>query len=316
MNNGIAQRQNETQNIVKLAAQRHLYSKAKLGLAVQLILSVPIIIIISIINLCLKSQNFMDIFGKHTIDMTWLVATFSVLIAVFDRLYLSSIIEKLKERAAKIQELFDCDVLELSWNEILVGKRPDLEDIIDNTNKYSETKKDIGFRSLLNWYPKEVDRLPIGIARIICQRSNMRWDAEIRKNLSFYIGLIAVIMGVILLIIAILGEVSLKTFFEKAIAPCLPIWIFSIMQIQQNKKAIISLGEMKQKAETAWDQAIKLSVPSAKINEIARQLQDSLFLNRKTNPLIFEFIYKIYRPSQESSMNYSCKNMVEEYERK
>lgn len=306
MSNGIAQRQIETDNIQKLAAQRYLYSKAKRLMAVELILSIPIIISIAITNLWLKS---------YSIDTTWLVATAAVLITILDLLYLSPLIENLKEKAAKIQELFDCDVLSLSWNKITIGKRPDLEDVIDNTNKYSESQKDPGYRSLLNWYPKEVDKLPLGIARILCQRSNMRWDSELRKNISFYLGLIAIIMFVVLLIISILGDLSLKTFFEKVIAPCLPIWVFTIRQIQQNKKAIVSLGEMQQKAEAAWDQAIKLFVSSANLDEIARQLQDSLFLNRKTNPVIFNFIYEIYRSTQESSMRYTCNNMIKEYER-
>lgn len=306
MSNGIAQRQIETDNIQKLAAQRYLYSKAKRLMAVELILSIPIIISIAITNLWLKS---------YSIDTTWLVATAAVLITIFDLLYLSPLIENLKEKAAKIQELFDCDVLSLSWNKITIGKRPDLEDVIDNTNKYSESQKDPGYRSLLNWYPKEVDKLPLGIARILCQRSNMRWDSELRKNISFYLRLIAIIMSVVLLIISILGDLSLKTFFEKVIAPCLPIWVFAIRQIQQNKKAIVSLGEMQQKAEAAWDQAIKSLVSSANLDEIARQLQDSLFLNRKTNPVIFNFIYEIYRSTQESSMRYSCNNMIKEYER-
>ena len=306
MSNGIAQRQVETDNIQKLAAQRYLYSKAKRLMAVELILSIPIIISIAITNLWLKS---------YSIDTTWLVATAAVLITIFDLLYLSPLIENLKEKAAKIQELFDCDVLSLSWNKITIGKRPDLEDVIDNTNKYSESQKDPGYRSLLNWYPKEVDKLPLGIARILCQRSNMRWDSELRKNISFYLRLIAIIMSVVLLIISILGDLSLKTFFEKVIAPCLPIWVFAIRQIQQNKKAIVSLGEMQQKAEAAWDQAIKSLVSSANLDEIARQLQDSLFLNRKTNPVIFNFIYEIYRSTQESSMRYSCNNMIKEYER-
>ena len=316
MSNGIAQRQLESQNIARLAAQRYVYSKAKRLMAIQLLLGVPIIILISLIALCLKLQSFMNIFGKSAIDISWSVAISGVFITLFDMIYLEQLIDKMKEKAAKIQEVFDCDVLDLPWNNITVGRRPDLEDIIENTNNYSETRKDPGFRSLLNWYPKDVDRLPLGIARIICQRSNMRWDVELRQNISYYLGAIAVIMFIILLLFGILGELSVKTFIEKVITPCIPIWVFSIRQIQQNKKAIVSLGELKQKADKAWENAMNSLGSPSKLDIIARQLQDSLFLNRKMNPLIFDFIYKVYRPSQEGSMNYSCKEMIEEYEKR
>ena len=84
-------------------------------------------------------------------------------------------------------------------------------------------RKDPGFISLLNWYPKEVDRLPLGIARIVCQRSNMRWDSELRKNIFFYLGLNSAIMFVILLIIWNYRELSLKTLFEKVDSAMSPI---------------------------------------------------------------------------------------------
>ena len=35
--------------------------------------------------------------------------------------------QSLKQQAAKIQELFDCDVLQLEWRELKVGRRPDAE---------------------------------------------------------------------------------------------------------------------------------------------------------------------------------------------
>jgi len=315
MGNIITQRQNEQQNILMLAAQRYIYKIAKRLMAIQLILSVPFIIIISFIKLLLMNHGFMSMIGIGTLDITWLVAFLAVIITFIDLWYLTPSIDKLKKEAAKIQELFDCDVFDLPWNDVITeGKRPSIEDIIEYSNKYLEAGKDLGFRSLLHWYPSEIDKLPLGVARIVCQRCNIRWDAHLRRKLSFYLGLISVGMFLIMLIISTWGELSLKQFFEKIIAPCLPIWIFSIRYIQQNKKAIEFLENIREQAEKVWHQTIKAIISTVKLDEIARQLQDGLFLNRKDSPLVFEFIYKIYRQAQESSTNRSCEAMVKEYE--
>ena len=47
----------------------------------------------------------------------------------------------LRERAARIQEAFDCDVLQLPGNEIKTGKRREPELIKEEADKYQNAQK-------------------------------------------------------------------------------------------------------------------------------------------------------------------------------
>lgn len=312
MTNSITQRQLLPENLDRLAAQRTLYSTAKIVMAVQLILSVPVIIVLSILSQFLKSSYFLDQFGK-TIDMSWVVISCGIIITLLDALCLSPVVVNLKEKAAKIQELFDCSVLSLQWNAILAGSKPGPEDIIENANKYK--KKDEKYEQLLDWYSKEVGTIPLPAARILCQRSNIRWDTDLRKKVNVYLILLSTLTFFILLFIGIIGESDIGSFIIMLIAPCLPIFEFSIRYVLQNMKAIKSLKDLKSQAEKAWNDAKKSLLPDKQLEGISRQLQDVIYNTRKTNPLIFDKIYQIFRSRQENSMNYSCDQLVSDYKK-
>ena len=58
----------------------------------------------------------------------------------------------------------------------------DPEEIQKKSQKHLELAAD---RSLLeNWYPNEVVNLPLAYGRLVCQRCNIRWDAELRKKFN------------------------------------------------------------------------------------------------------------------------------------
>lgn len=311
MINCIGQRQLLSNNLERLAAQRVLYSTAKTVMSIQLILCVPVIIFLSILTQYLKSPSFINQFGHPAIDISRFVAMSGVLITLLDVICLSPIIAKFKERAAKIQELFDCDVLYLHWNAISAGSKTSPEDIIDNANKLR--KKDLHFKALQNWYSKEVENIPLPVARILCQRSNFRWDVDLRKKLNICLYILTALTFIFLLMIGIIGGLNIEKFIMVVFAPCLPIFEFSIRYVYQNKKAIISLKNTKLHAENAWENAIQSLLSDNQLEDIARKLQDILFFNRKTNPLIFDKLYWIFQSHQENAMNYSCEQMINEY---
>ena len=311
MNNGITNRQMFQNNLDRLTAQRVLYSSAKTVMGIQLILCVPVIILFSLSAQYLKSSCFVTQFNRPIIDISWIVAALGVSIALFDGLCLSPIIVKLKELAAKIQELFDCDVLHLDWNTIATGSKPNAEDIIENATKYKKIEPD--FKSLQNWYARGIGEIELGVARILCQRSNIRWDIDLRKKVNVSLYILTTLTFIVLLLIGIIGEFNINKFIMVVIAPCLPIFQFSIRYVYFNKKAIVFLKNLKHEAEKAWNDASNSNLSNVQLEDTARKLQDMIYINRKTNPLIFDKIYSLYKSKQENSMNYSCDQMISEY---
>ena len=123
--NEIPKAQVEAIQLDRLAAQRSLYLKAKQIQGWQLVLSVPCVIVWSFVVLAFPAlRSYAALWG--------------IVVTLLDSVALDRWQKNLKERAARVQELFDCDVLELTWPE-LKGQRPDAELIAEESSRYLRT---------------------------------------------------------------------------------------------------------------------------------------------------------------------------------
>lgn len=311
MTDTISTKQNRPEQLNCLAAQRVLYTKAKQLSSVQIILSVPLIIIISVAILALNDKALTQKIGIQQIDISWVVAFVGVIVALLDLVVITPTISRFKDKAAKIQELFDTSVFDLPWNDVAVGSKPDHEEI----NKYSRSirEKQEELDKLEHWYSSKLDDIPVSASTIICQRSNLSWDCDLRTYFSSIIGGVALLLIFILMIIGLYEELTLKRFFLVVFAPALPIIIFAIRHWVDNNKAISQLTALKELLNTTWQELLSEEKSQNYIMERARKLQDQIYLNRKNNPLIFDMIYEQRKSKQHESMFYSIDQMVDEY---
>ena len=128
MENNIVKLENKQENIDKLKAAHHLYSIVGYISIASFFLCVIVPISISIL------RNFIDFQGVAL----HLIIGYS-LIAVILGIIFDVYAEKNKTLAAKIQQLFDCNILELEWNKYICGQKPSLEDINHNTGGSRES---------------------------------------------------------------------------------------------------------------------------------------------------------------------------------
>src|SRR5213079_2941142 len=112
-------------------------------------------------------------------------------VAVLDVALLDRWKRSFQQRAAAIQELFDCRVLDLEWPTLKTPK-PDAEDV-----KGLATGRDVS--KLRGWYPASVAPLSMHAARVVCQRSNCRWDSKLRR----YFRAMVVGLAIFLLVAAV-----------------------------------------------------------------------------------------------------------------
>src|SRR5690606_16492815 len=98
--NKISLKQNDQKQLERLAAQRELYSAAKKWHGWQIILTVLLPVALAIYSLINS-------------DFSVFAAIYGVTIFVIDIWIFDPNIKSKRTKAAKIQELFDCDVLEL-----------------------------------------------------------------------------------------------------------------------------------------------------------------------------------------------------------
>ncbi len=226
-----------------------------------------------------------------------------------DPLWLAPWQKGLREAAAKIQEVFDCDVLSLPWHDLKVGRPVDPERVASCARKYERVALRHG--PLHNWYPVGVGTLPIASARMVCQRINCWWDVQQRKR---YVALVTIAMCTLVAAACVLGlatKMVLTDFVLIVGAPCLPLLVVAVRQIKENGEATTRLEKLKEHAESMWNRFLSGAESSALETE-SRALQDEIFDARKRNFPVLDLLYNRLRPDQERDMNAAAGGYIQQ----
>ena len=212
----ITTEQNTERQLQRLAAQRYLYSMVKCIFGWQLFFGGLLTVIFAFLVVIDSSFKI-------------LAVSWGILITLIDIFWLTPWQNRLKNSAAKIQEIFDCDVLELPWNKLKAGKRPDAELVKELSEKYA--KKPLKNSPLENWYDHaEIDSIPIHITRIACQRTNLWWDSKQRRSYAHYIILIVSLIFIVVLGLSLKDGFSMENFIMRVIAPLSPVFLLALQR--------------------------------------------------------------------------------------
>ena len=248
----------------------------------------------------LKSQHFVSFIGIQIYDLSWLLALVSFIVFILDHFFLDPVQQEQKAMAAAIQEEFDCDVLQIHWNDIELPKRPERDETISNSECYLDR---YGSKKLYNWYAcSDNDLIPLAAARAICQRSNVSWDSKLRKRYINLILFCGILISVSILLVSIAYDLSLRGLISTVIFPLLPVANFIAGEIRQNRSAIQVLEEIRDCIEEQWDLIINCDLSDSELANKSRQLQDRIYASRKRSTLIPDWLYEKLRPSSEALM--------------
>jgi len=295
--NNIPQAQNTQRNLDLLAAQRQLYSDAKGLQMVSVIMSVPVVIAWSIL---------VALFPPLAVYAAlWGIAATLLELLLFSRLQKAT-----QEKAAKIQQIFDCEVLQFNWASLNCGVRIEPETTVDASNRYKRKKRNL--TKLENWYPTSVDKLPIYQARIICQRSNVWWDAQLRRRYSKWIVFVLFILTVIVLMIGLIGGLTLEKFLLAVLVPLTPAFVFGLRQYTEHNEAAVRLDRLRENAESLVQEIINRRYTPQDLERESYSLQTQIFDNRRRSPLILDWLYSRLRNEDEEKMNKGAESLVQE----
>jgi SMODS-associating 4TM effector domain len=292
----IGSAQNVENQMRRLAAQRQLYSTAKLVFTWQVAIGGPVAIAGAILVLLRP-------------EFKVYVASWGLLVASCDIFWLTNWQRSLRGEAARIQEAFDCDVLELKWNDLKAGKHPDPEVVKAQSTKYE--KWGGMMPTLKDWYSTRVDELPLHIGRIVCQRANCWWDATQRRHYAAWlVGISAVTFGLVCGL-ALTGGASLEGLLLKGVLPLSPALLIVLRQWTEQREAADRLDKLKDHCGTIWKAALAGKSKTA-LTEMSRNLQDEILENRRKAPPVLDFIFKRLRSEYEASMNHAADHFVSE----
>ena len=279
MLNSIPELQNSKLQIERLAAQRFIYSSAKRAQSFQLILTIPLTIALSLLSLLFP------------LIAPW-QAIYGLVVVLLENV-LEAYQRNLRQQAAKIQELFDCEVLTLPWNELEIGIKPDVELVIESFHNFMQ--KGGKLDKLSNWYPSIVGKVPLHLARLICQRTSLRWDYQLRRWFGKRALILSLTVVAILFAISLWNQLSLESFILSALIPALPVFSWGLREFQKQNEVAVELERLKSHVEEFWEASITSRISIRQIETKSRALQDEIYDLRRDNPLIFDSVYNYFR---------------------
>lgn len=270
----LRKRQNDKNNIKRLAAQRRIYSKAKKinYLIFGLVVLIPIVVSVltTIPSLVfLQNPNVTLLFHAYTVFM------------VFLQYFLTTHIEKMKKHAAYIQLESDMKVFDLKWNDRLLGPKVDnTELVVKEFDKFP--KKDLS--DLNNWYDLSgLEKKKREEVIRICQRQNLQWNSTLYKriNIGFNI-LIWGSFGIFVFIIPFF-RLNMAQMINSAVN-FIPLitWILDVNKNYQKNKNI--LDELK-----------KLISNKGYSNILAVMIEAKFTEYRQNDSLIPDWLYSLFR---------------------
>ncbi len=232
-------------------------------------------------------------------DLKPFIAIFALSFGFIDVLLIDRSHKVRMKTAAKLQEEFDCCVLSLEWNKFLVGRKVDPEEVArESSCKLSPFDE----KRLTDWYPTVAKELPIHLARIICQRTNLWYDKELRTR---YRNIISWSVAFIIIASTLFSSTvgfTVTSFVITVLVPIFPALNWAIREYYRQTDTMRTLENLKSEIEKLWDKALG-NATTEEVTEASRELQDAIFTHRASSPLIFDWIYRPLRPKMESSMN-------------
>jgi hypothetical protein len=270
-------KQNSKQAINMLAAQRAIYSRAKVYWGAVIVMS----------GLALPLISVYSIFNKY-------YAAYAALLS-FGILFLNGLvlitIKRMVTNAAAIQDLFDSYVLDVPKNYILIPS--DVNELISEWSAVYFKKHDKS--QITDWYAASLRQMGQTKATLTGQSINAWWDGSLRQ--AYLTGQVT-IAGFIILSVLTLGlmqNLSLEDFILAILVPVIPLVQIILSELYKNYVAT-------QGARKNLDKAQGLLNNSTASKVEIRMLQDSIYLHRVSSPLVFDFIYWLSQKKKELTM--------------
>ena len=234
------------------------------------------------------------------------IALFALMFSYFEVLFFDPWFRAQLKTAAKLQEEFDCNLLEMDWNSFLAGSRVDPEQVfLDGNRTLSERDE----KRLLDWYPLAVRSLPLHLARLVCQRTNVWYDSELRKRYRMVLLCGAIALMFFVGILSLWIDTTMTTFVLSTLAPMTPVMIWVLRERNRHAATCELLDRLNEDLKKLFEKS-RAGATEPEISKRSRELQDAIYNHRVSSPLIFDWIYDRLRSRMEERMNAGAQELV------
>lgn len=290
--NNIVAKENEQTFKDRLAAQRHLYSKAKR-------LSNLIFVLCVLLPVLLATAK---VLYPTNVILPKVIVVYSF-VASMSRMWLKDLFTNNKISAARIQQLFDCELFGLEWNKALCGQKPKPEEILEAT-------RGANYKKLSDWYDPIVSKLPLTVGALVCMRTNVVYDQSLRKAYSTVCYVLTFIAIIVVAVLGMWNNTGMWDAFLYGIVPLMPLITWGVDLHKQHSANYKALCNIEPLIEAGFIQVKeKQNVSSSSLQEI----QNFIYLHRKSSYLVPDLFYKMKRKKNEAAAYYGAKMVCEAY---
>ena len=208
--------------------------------------------------------------------------------------------------AAKLQQMFDSEVLGFEWNTYLWGQKPSLDEINDNIGNLAN-------EGLMNWYDPMIGELEKPEAVLLCQRTNLAYDEQLRKSFNNILSVIALIVGLVVLSVNFYIDEGIRSAIVFIGVPLVPIIKWFLVTRKQNLEDIKMCSSLKRLIDDKLDD---LNASHGEIDyTIIYRIQDGIYSHRKVAYKIPDFFYNMTRNKHENSTHIIVGQIVDKLKR-
>lgn len=298
LRNDIPTRQGSDENRNLLRARHRNYRAAKVTQGLLVMMS----ILLPVLGVCI---------GPQDPDIRPYLALASLILLVMDAALFDRIQKDRLKRGAKLQEQFDTDVFGLPWNRFVTGAPVELEDVRRLSAKPLSKNREAHFQS---WYEVCIGRLPLHFARLIGQRTNISYDTRLRRRYSGWLLTLTLLFGVALLYVGLYKRLQFPDLIMTLVVPFLPVLTWALRDRTQQANAAISLTNLNGEWEKIWSKALG-GADVAALTAESRSLQDAIYQHRERSPLVFDWVYFVFRSANEDEAHHAAEDLVRKAER-
>lgn len=281
MNNGIRERQNKEENLAYLAAQKQIYIEAKKLNAVICVCSVFVPFSFSVASYFIKNIE----------TVSYLAVLFSWGVGFA----LSWCAEKSQKNAACIQQKFDLDVFQMTWDQNLFGQERDVSDIAAEKSE-KRFRDPLERKKLSDWYEQVEDSMELNQAILLCQKQNNIWDTRLRKRYRMCSGIVIGVLAFVILVIGIISNETLEKVLLKA-AFALPLLQWEANTFQTLKRDIKRLDRI----------GSLIRSPGEKSMAELQVIQHVIYIHRESCYMIPELFYNLFKKKDRKMLDRQVK---------
>jgi hypothetical protein len=293
--NTIAQDQNAEHIFKYLKARSSVYRKANRLAGLQILLTAFVPAAMAVAGIWLANQK-------------GIFALFGLSIALLDMLVIDRKLAKMSAVAAKLGEEFDCRLFAIDWSDTLVGTRLPPETVREYCQGFP-ARREI---ELKNWYPEVVSKIPHQMGVVLCQRTNLWYDSELRLRYAEMVKWSGILAFCICFGLAWVMNYSLQQTVLAVLAPMFPFFAWTIRTFWRQADVSAAQARNLASAETMWKQVVRGTLTEENLRSAIRDLQSAIFARRSSSPLIVPFLYRLVRPRMEDRMAAAAEHLVEE----